>query len=147
MANKQSRTKADFQDNMSSLIFRFEAGEKMNWPPMLGYMDKGIVWRAPPQDMNQTYLSNPKAYYCPNYFYDGSDPYPDNYMHGAGYFLPWWSLPCIYQQNFQVIIQKSNINLLIGITDSLKLQKAAVILRRYLKNIFFDKSVLQSMNC
>jgi len=65
-------------------------------------MDEGIVWRIPAQDMRLTYISNPKAYHCPTYFYDGTDPYPKNYMHGAGYFLPWWSLPCIYQQNFQV---------------------------------------------
>jgi hypothetical protein len=69
---------------------------------MLGYMDQGIVWRIPPQDMNDTYLTNPRAYYCPMYFYDGTDPYPETYMHGAGYFLPWWAVICIYQQSFQV---------------------------------------------
>jgi len=83
-------------------MFRFESENLTNWPPMLGYMDDGIVWRIPPENMNDTYLTNPRGYYCPTYFYDGTDPYPKTYMHGAGYFLPWWSLPCIYQQNFQV---------------------------------------------
>ncbi len=81
---------------------RMESQNETNWPPLLGQMDKGICWRIPPQDMNATYLTNARAYYSPTYFYDGKDPYPEFYMHGAGYFLPWWSLPCIYQQNFQV---------------------------------------------
>jgi len=79
-----------------------ESKEKSNWPPMLGYLDKGILWRVPLQKRRDTYLNNPRSYYCPTYFYDETDPYPENYMHGAGYFLPWWSLACIYQQNFQV---------------------------------------------
>ena len=54
---------------------------------MLGYMDQGIVWRIPPQDMDQAYLTNPRAYYCPMYFYDGTDPYPETYMHGANIFF------------------------------------------------------------
>jgi hypothetical protein len=81
---------------------RSEIKGKPNWPPMLGYMDKGVVWRIPSEEMNQTYLTNPRAYYCPMYFYDGTNPYPETYMHGAGYFLPWWAVPCVYQQSFQV---------------------------------------------
>jgi hypothetical protein len=69
---------------------------------MLGYLDVGKVWRAPARYMNDKYLTNPRSYYCPLYFYDGATPYPKTYMHGAGYFLPWWVVPCIYQQSFQV---------------------------------------------
>jgi hypothetical protein len=72
---------------------------------MLGRLENSTVWRIPLQNMNDTYLTNPKEYYCPLYFYDGRDPYPENYMHGAGYLLPWWAVSCIYQQSFQVDVK------------------------------------------
>ena len=27
-------------------------------------------------------------------------------FQGAGYFIPWWSMSCIYQQSFQVFTTK-----------------------------------------
>ena len=44
----------------------------------------------------------PKTFYeCPSYFHNGIGLYP-SYMQGAGYFMPWWALSCIYQQSLQV---------------------------------------------
>ena len=70
---------------------------------MLGYVDKGEVWRIPVDEMNDKYIRNPRSYYCPTYFYNDEMPYPETYFHGAGYFLPWWAVECVYQQSFQVI--------------------------------------------
>ena len=85
-----------------------ESDDKPNWPPLIGYVDFGIVWRVPARFMNNIYLINPRSYFCPTYFYDGKDPYPKYYMHGAGYFMPWWAVPCIYQENFQVIFVRKD---------------------------------------
>ena len=121
----------------SNKLGRFETTERPNWPPMLGYMDQGIVWRIPPQEMNDTYLTNPRAYYCPMYFYDGTDPYPETYMHGAGYFLPWWAVACIYQQSFQVdfyfLLMKISLLFILG-------KKLKVILIR--QRVFWVESNL-----
>jgi hypothetical protein len=62
-----------------------------NWPPLLGHIVIGeVALKVPGRFSDLKYLPNPKVnYYCPSYFYDGKDPYPKSFMHGAGYFLPW----------------------------------------------------------
>jgi hypothetical protein len=41
---------------------------------MLGYVDKGEVWRIPATEMNDLYVRDPRAYYCPTYFYNDEGP-------------------------------------------------------------------------
>jgi len=83
--------------------YRFDLDGKSHWPPMLGDMlDQSPVVKILPENMNDKYA--PKAWYeCPTYFHNGEGVYP-SYMQGAGYFLPWWAIACIYQQSFQVNI-------------------------------------------
>jgi len=58
------------------------------------------VVKIPESNMNDAYA--PKTFYeCPSYFHDGKGFYPA-YMQGAGYFLPWWSLACLYQQSLEL---------------------------------------------
>ena len=68
---------------------------------MLGDMlDQSVVVKIPDYLLNEKYA--PKTFYeCPTYFHNGDGVYP-SYMQGAGYFMPWWALSCIYQQSFQV---------------------------------------------
>jgi hypothetical protein len=59
-----------------------------------------LVVKIAEEQMNDMYA--PKAFYeCPTYFHNGNGLYPA-YMQGAGYFLPWWAIPCIYQESFKV---------------------------------------------
>jgi hypothetical protein len=54
------------------------------------------VITIPAQDMNNTYASK-ENYQAPKYF-TNETTYP-HFVSGAGYILPWWTLPCLYQQS------------------------------------------------
>lgn len=71
------------------------------WPPMLGHLlPNSQIFRIPLSRIHDRYA--PREYYvCPTYFYNGTGNYP-SYMQGAGYFLPWWVLQCIYEQSIEL---------------------------------------------
>jgi hypothetical protein len=68
-----------------------------NRPPILGRLHMNpFVVHIPANNINNTYAIR-ENYQVPKYFLK-EIRYP-KFMSGAGYILPWWTLPCIYQQS------------------------------------------------
>jgi len=64
-------------------------------------LDYQVVPGIPKELMKEKYSPKTWLYECPTYFHSGNKFYP-NYLQGAGYFIPWWSISCLYQQSFHV---------------------------------------------
>ncbi len=76
-----------------------ETSISKRWPPLIGHMFiTSPVLQVQPEKKDAKFTD---YLICPPYFYDKTN-YP-TFTSGTGYIMPWWSVPCFYQVNKEIL--------------------------------------------